>query len=215
MGKGAKNFVIAAVVLVIFAAVGFAAYVVLTGQRTINTGNARVTTNYVTVAASMPGALERFNLYEGMLVEEEQVLGWLQNGETFRSPINGVVVNTSVVEGQNVMPMQPLATIADLANLHIQANLYESDIQDIFLGQPVAITLDGVRGHTFAGYVSNISRITEVELHGGAIVVQTGTFRRITRTIPVEVTITDNIDLSQFLGTNARASFPVISVQNG
>ncbi|MCL2224867.1 MAG: efflux RND transporter periplasmic adaptor subunit [Defluviitaleaceae bacterium] len=211
MGKGTKSFLIGVMSLAIIAAVGMAAFIILSGQRTINTGNARVTTNYVTVAASMPGALERFTLYEGKRVEEDQVVGWIQHGETFRSPINGVVVSTNVVEGQHIMPMQPLATIADVNNLHIQANLYESDIQDIILGQPVAVTLDGIRGQTFAGYVSNISRITEVELHGGAIVVQTGTFRRITRTLPVEITITDDIDLSLFLGTNARASFPVLN----
>jgi multidrug resistance efflux pump len=40
--------------------------------------------------------------------------------------------------------------------------------------------------------------------------VQTGTFRRITHTVPVEITITDDVDLSLFLGTNARVSLPVL-----
>ena len=211
--SGLRIFLITIIALAVIASGAFAAYIIITGQRTISTGNARVTTNLVTIATSMPGILERFSIYEGMRVEEGQVIGLIQNGETFRSPVGGVVVSINVVADQQVMPMQPLATIADISGLHIQANLYESDIQDIILGQPASVTLDGVRGQTFAGYVSGISRITEVELHGGAIVVQTGTFRRIIRTLPVEITITDDIDLSLFLGTNARASFPVLPSQ--
>jgi len=199
------------IALIALGGIGYTAYVILSGQRTISTGNASVRTNLIYITANAPGYLERFNVYSGMLVETGQILGWLQGGEPFRSPIDGIIVNTQAVVGQQIRPMEPLATIADVNNLHIQANIYESDIQDIKLGQPVAVTLDGVRGQTFAGYVRYINRITELELAGGAIMVQTGTFRRITHTIPVEIAITDDIDLSHFLGTNARVSLPVLS----
>ncbi|MCL2216946.1 MAG: efflux RND transporter periplasmic adaptor subunit [Defluviitaleaceae bacterium] len=188
----------------------FAAVIILAGQRTISTGNASVTTDLIHITANMPGYLERFSIYSGMNVEAGQTLGWIQDGESFRSPVDGIVVRTSASEGQQIRPMESLAAIADINNLHIQANIYESDIQDIRLGQPVSVTLDGVRGQTFAGYVRYISRITELELVGGAIMVQTGTFRRITKTVPVEIVVTDDVDLSLFLGTNARVSIPVL-----
>jgi multidrug resistance efflux pump len=199
------------VAIAIIAGGAFAVHTLLMGQRTISTGNARVTTNYVTLTSTIPGLLERFHIYEGMKVEAGQIIGWVQYGETFRSPFDGVVVDVNVIAEQHVMPMQPLATIADLSNLHIQANFYESHIENIILGQPVSVTLDGLRGRTLAGYVRNISRITEVELAGGHIVMATGTFRRITHTVPVEIVITDDVDLSYFLGTNARVSLPVFA----
>ena len=209
--RNIKNMIFAGALILVFIAGGaFAAYVILTGQRTINTGNARVTTDLIYIAANAPGYLERFNVYSGMNVEAGQILGWLQGGESFRSPVDGVVVRVQAGAGQQVVPMEPILVIADVSNLHIQANIYESDIQDLRIGQPVAVTLDGVRNHTFSGYVRYISRITELELVGGAIMVQTGTFRRITHTVPVEITITDDVDLSLFLGTNARVSLPVL-----
>jgi len=210
--KKSKTFKLLAVILSVVLILGaaFAAYTLLTRQRTISTGNARVTTDLIYITANMPGVLERFTAETGMQVEAGQVIGWLRGGESFRSPIDGIVVSTHVVEEQHIRPMEPLVVIADTGNLHVQANLYESDIQDIKLGQPVAVTLDGVRDRTFAGYVRNISNITELELAGGAVMVQTGTFRRITHTVPVEVGITDDVDLYNFLGTNARVSIPVL-----
>jgi len=210
--KKSKSAIIFGVVIVLILLGGgaFAAYTILTGQRTISTGNARVTTDLIYIAANMPGYLERFNVHSGMNVEAGQILGWLQGGESFRSPVDGIIVNTSAVQGQQIRPMEPLAIIADVNNMHIQANIYESDVQQIRIGQPVSVTLDGVRGHTFAGYVRYISRITELELVGGAIMVQTGTFRRITHTVPIQIAITDDVDLSLFLGTNARVSIPVL-----
>jgi len=207
----AKGKILGAVIaLVALGGIAFGAYVVLSGGRTINTGNASVTTDLVYITAAVPGRLERFNVYSGMHIHAGQIIGWIEGGESFRSPIDGIVVSTHAAEGQQVRPMESLAVIADINNLHIQANLYESDIQDIRIGQPAAVTLDAVRGQTFAGHVRYISRITELELAGGAIMVQTGTFRRITQTVPVEITVTDDVDLSLFLGTNARVSIPVL-----
>jgi len=209
--KSLKTMILAAVLgLMLLGGGAFAAYVVLTGQRSISTGNASVTTDLIYITASMPGYLERFNVHSGMYVEAGQILGWLRGGESFRSPVDGIVVSVGARQGQEIRPMEPLAIIADVNNLHVRANVYESEVQNIRLGQPVSVTLDGVRGHTFAGYVRYIGRITDLELAGGAIMVQTGTFRRITHTLPIEITITDDIDLSLFLGTNARVSIPVL-----
>lgn len=191
---------------------GFAAYTVWGGQRTITTGNARITTDLIHITATLPGLLERFDLYDGMKVYEGQVLGWLQQGETFRSPIDGIIVNTTASLGEHILPLVPLATIADLNNLHIQANLYESDIRYIQLGQPVSLTLDGLGNQTLAGYVRHISPISEQELAGVPTLVNTGTFRRITQTLPVEINLLGDWDVSHLIGTNARVSFPVLPV---
>jgi multidrug resistance efflux pump len=207
----AKNIIIGLVVALVFiAGAAFAAVSILGGQRTISTGNAAVRTDLFYITTNMPGDLERFNVYSGMEVEAGQVLGWLAGGESFRSPVDGVVVSVNAAQGQHVRPMESLLAIADMNNLHIQANIYESDIMDIRLGQPVTVTLDGVRGQTFTGHVRYIRRITELELAGGALMVQTGTFRRITNTVPVEIVLSDDVDLSLFLGTNARVSIPVL-----
>ncbi|MCL2232031.1 MAG: efflux RND transporter periplasmic adaptor subunit [Treponema sp.] len=180
-------------------------------QRTphVSTGNARVTTDLITVMAMTPGILERFTLYEGRAVHEGEILGWIQHGESFRSPVDGIVVNTNVTPGQYILPMTVLATIADTSNIHIQANIYETNIQNVRLGQPVTVTIDAFGSRRFNGYVSNISHINQVELIGMPVALFTGTFRRFTQNVPVRIHLTDDVNLVYVLGASARVRLPV------
>ena len=214
--EGKKSFLpkwlVAVLVLVFLIGSGFATYTIVAGQRTINVGNARLTTDQVSITAMTPGLLERFDVYEGMVVTQGQILGWIQNGETFRSPVDGLVVNTNVSVGQQIVPMTPLATIIDTADIHVQANVYESDLPYIQLGQPVTITLDGLNGGRLTGYVRHIASISQQELAGVPTMVSTGTFRRVIQTFAVEVAILEDTPLTHLIGSNARASFPVLAV---
>ena len=208
-GKGGMIFAVAMGIIAIIGG-GIFALNMLTRPQHINTGNARVTTNYITISSLTPGLLERFTLYEGRRVREGEILGWIQNGESLRSPANGIVVNTNATINQHILPMEALATIADTSNIHIQANIYETYINDLKIGQPATITIDGYGNRQFGGYVRNISRINSAELAGMTTFLNTGgTFRRITHTIPVEIAITDDVDLSYFFGASARVSILV------
>jgi len=207
-GKGGIIFAVAIAVLAIIGG-GITLHV---SRRTphVTTGNARVTADLITLRATSPGLLERFTLYEGREVREGEILGWVENGESFRSPVNGVVVDTNVTVGQHVLPMEALATIADTSNIHIQANIYETEIQNVRLGQPVTVTIDAFGNRRFNGYVSSISRINQAELAGMPVALFTGTFRRFTHNVPVRISITDDVNLSYVLGASARVSLPVL-----
>jgi len=121
-GKGGIKF---AAVTAILALVGGAITVFYISQRTrhVSTGNARVTADLITLRSTSPGFLERFTLYEGRSVREGEILGWIENGESFRSPVNGIVVDTNVTVGQHILPMEALATIADMSNM--SGNVWE------------------------------------------------------------------------------------------
>ena len=205
-----KNGRMLAVMIALLAVIGIGITIFML-QRTphVNTGNARVTTDLITVMAMTPGILERFTLYEGRAVHEGEILGWIQHGESFRSPVDGIVVNTNVTPGQYILPMTVLATIADTSNIHIQANIYETNIQNVRLGQPASVTIDAFGSRRFSGYVSNISRINQVELVGMPVALFTGTFRRFTQNVPVRIHLTDDINLVYVLGASARVSLPV------
>ena len=185
------------------------------GRNYLTTDNARVTTSLVYIASNIPGTLERFNITEGQHVSENEILGWVENGEAMRSPVNGLVVYTDVSQGQMVPPMQPLAVIADTSRIHIQANIEETDIQRVRLGQSVSVTVDGLGNQEFSGYVSNIGHITAAELSGQAMFFNTGgTFTRVTHLIPVEVRIIDDVTLDSFIGVNARVRIAVGTAPN-
>ena len=210
--KSSKGKMIAllalSVALAIGAGTGF--FFVWRGANYLTTDNARVTTNLIAITANMPGQLERFNLYEGRHVKENEVLGWVENAEALRSPVNGLVIHTNAVQDQVVAPMEPLAVIADTGRIHIQANIEETDILRLQPGQPAIVTIDGLGNRQLSGYISNIGRITQAELTGTALFFNTGgNFTRITHLIPVEVTILDDIDLNNLIGVNARVRFPL------
>jgi len=177
-------------------------------QRSVNyliTDNARVTTTLIAVMPTSPGTLERFTLFEGRRVEENEVLGWVENGEPMRSPVNGVVIQSNAVQNQVVSPMAPLAVIADTGNLHVQANIEETDIARIQLGQAVSVTIDPFGNRQFAGYVSEIGQATTAELAGTALFFNTGgNFTRVTHLIPVRINIVDDVNLDSLIGVNAR-----------
>ena len=208
-GKG--KFILAGVLtLVLVAGVGAGLHFYLRSVNYITTDNARVTTNIISIVSPMTGTLERYTLFEGRRVEQDEVIGWVENGGPLRSPIDGMVVRSYAVENQVVSPMEPVAVIADTTRMHIEANIEETDIGRIQRGQTVTVTIDALGNRQFAGYVASIGRITQAELAGTAMFFNTGgTFTRVTHLIPVKVNITDDISLDNLIGVNARVRIHV------
>ncbi len=78
---------------------------------------------------------------------------------TIRSPVDGVVIDRNVSEGQTVvasMSAQVLFQIAtDLQQIQVEASIPEADIGRIRTGQPVSFTVDAYE-ETFTGTVGQI-----------------------------------------------------------
>ncbi|WP_323761913.1 efflux RND transporter periplasmic adaptor subunit [Maricaulis sp.] len=79
---------------------------------------------------------------------------------TIRAPINGIVVDRAVDEGQTVaasLSAPTLFTIAqDLGQVQIDAQVDEADIGQISEGQPVSFTVDAYQGLELEGVVEQI-----------------------------------------------------------
>ena len=79
---------------------------------------------------------------------------------TITSPIDGVVLSKSVEEGQTVAASfntPELFTIAqDLTNMQVIADIDESDIGDVKVGQRVSFTVDAFPEDTFQGSVKQV-----------------------------------------------------------
>lgn len=87
-----------------------------------------------------------------------------------RAPVSGKILEISVAPGEyRNDTTAPLMTIADLASVHLVAEVPESMIRWIAPGQRVEVTLTAYPGETFVGKVAKIS----------------DTVRADTRTIPV------------------------------
>ena len=208
-GKG-KLIIIAILTLVLGGGVYAGVHFYARSVNYIITDNAVVRTTLFHIMPPAPGTLERFMIFEGMYVQENEVLGWVENSEAMRSPVNGLVISTSAIQEQMVTGHEPIAIIADTANIHIQANIEETDITRIRRGQPAIVTIDTFGNRQFMGYISEIGRITHAELTGASLFFNTGgNFTRVTHLIPVEIVLEEDINLTNIIGVNARVRIPI------
>ncbi len=74
-----------------------------------------------------------------------------------RAPFRGIVVERFAVMGEVVDTTKSLFAIADTSRMWTILDIYESDIPDIRIGQPVVLEVEGLRGEQYGGYVTWIS----------------------------------------------------------
>jgi Cu(I)/Ag(I) efflux system membrane fusion protein len=106
-----------------------------------------------------------------------------------RSPTDGYVGKRTAQAGLYVSPGQELFEIADLSSVWVVADVYESDIARVKVGQRGSITLQAVPGKIFHGKVSFIypvvsptSRTVQVRMdfHNPDLVLRPGMFADVT-----------------------------------
>jgi len=80
-----------------------------------------------------------------------------------QAPISGYVVEKNVNTGQEMRPdnSSPMFTISNLSKIWILANVYETDISDIKLGQTVDVRTLSYPDKSFPGKISNISNVLD------------------------------------------------------
>lgn len=82
---------------------------------------------------------------------------------TIVSPFSGVVTRKLVVPQQTVMAGEPLFEIADLSVVWVDANVYESDLPRIALGQRVSISSPALPGFEVSGAISFVDPVVNPE----------------------------------------------------
>jgi len=80
---------------------------------------------------------------------------------TLRSPVDGVVLTRTVVQGTRVMPGDPLYDLADLRQVWVLADVYESELSYIHLGQSAQVTLASFPGRVWSGRVSFVTPVID------------------------------------------------------
>ena len=88
------------------------------------------------------------------------------------SPVTGYVIEKNVVEGTTVEPGKTLYRIAGLDKIWIEAEVYESELPLIDVGQKAEVTLTYLPGKKFMGRVSFIYPYLEDKTRTGRIRVE-------------------------------------------
>jgi membrane fusion protein, multidrug efflux system len=110
------------------------------------------------------------------------------------APIDGVVSKKSVNVGDTVSVDQPLMAIADQTHLWIEANLKETQIQNVRVGQPVDITVDAFPHQVFRGYVESLSAATGATFALIPPDNASGNFTKVVQRVPVRIAIDPRSD---------------------
>lgn len=84
-------------------------------------------------------------------------------GYVIKAPIGGFVVDKNVTDNTEVRADngQNLFTIADLADVYVLINIYESDISNVKVGDPVKITTLSYPDKVFDGRIDKIDNILD------------------------------------------------------
>ncbi|MCL4540550.1 MAG: HlyD family secretion protein, partial [Bacteroidetes bacterium] len=107
------------------------------------------------------------------------------------SPIDGVVAKRWVLTGDVVQPGQPVFTIYDMKNVWVTANLEETKLGYVHLGDPVDINVDTYPGVKFFGRVFEMGGYTASEFSLIPPDNASGNFTKVTQRVPIKISIDD------------------------
>ena len=105
------------------------------------------------------------------------------------SPIDGVVAKKVANLGEVIKPGQTIAVIVDLTKVWVEANLEETKVQHVHLGQEVDLKVDAYPRTRFTGKVVNIGAAAASEF---ALIPENrsaGNFTKVTQRIPIKIEV--------------------------
>lgn len=196
------------VVLVVAAIVAFNTY--RTGQLYVSTDNAQLTGQPVQVGAMNPGQVVAVMPNIGTTVHKGDVIaqvalpsqvgvgqngqpkmGFLGAGDTrvdVQAPIDGVVIAEPVAVGSNVAAGQPIVSIVDPSQLWVNANIEETNIARVRVGQPVMVHVDAL-GSDVPGKVEAVTPATANTFSLLPSSNASGNFTKVTQLVPVRISV--------------------------
>lgn len=182
----------------------------------VSTEDAHVSGDIAKVNAQIQGKLVELDVVEGEKVYKDQIIGRLESPNQtdsgieqtlLRAPIDGTVIKKQGVTGEILSPGQTVVMVVDPSSLYLVANIKETQLNRIALGQEVDVTLDQFGNQKWSGKVSLIGQASNstfslISTSGGS------TFTKVVQNVPIRVTVdTNGAQLVQ--GTNAEVKIHV------
>ncbi|MCY0882069.1 MAG: efflux RND transporter periplasmic adaptor subunit, partial [Firmicutes bacterium] len=150
---------------------GIGAYFWNQSYNYVSTDDASVNAPTVTVAAMANGNVSSLDVKTGQHVTKGSVIGTETIAPTTAktaastvnivAPVSGNIATISVHAGQAVAAGTPILTEVELNHVDIVANIPESEIRNITVGQTATITVDAHPGVSFSGHVTQIEPATQ------------------------------------------------------
>jgi membrane fusion protein (multidrug efflux system) len=108
-----------------------------------------------------------------------------------RAPYSGRLGRKNILEGQQIQLGQPLVSIINENEKWIMANYKETQVADMYLGQPAEIRVDAIDGKVFKGKIVAIAGSTGSRFSVLPADNSTGNFVKIIQRVPVKIEFLD------------------------
>lgn len=208
-----KKPIIIVLALMLLSLTGITGYYWYNNNHFVKTEDARVDGEIYKVSPQIAGEIIAMNIEEGDIVQAGQTIARIDDAALpegdrldrtlVKTPISGLVINKLARTGEIGAPGQPVAMVVQPDNLYITANIEESYLPRVNVGQVVDITLDSDPGKKLTGRVDYIGKAS---LSTFSLLSQANAgsnFTKVVQRIPVRITLA-NADSNRLLfGTNA------------
>lgn len=199
------------IVLIVLVGGGFAAYSYY--NRSVNyltTDNAQISGQQVTIAAPANGKLTDWKGNVGDHFSKNDEIGTVTvlgaDGKpstvSIDLPSSGTVVQSNAVKDSFVGAGIPLAQVYDLDKLWVTANIEETSIDKISVGQDVDIYVDAFPNNALKGKIEKIGLATAGTFSLLPNTNSTSNYTKVTQVIPVKISIDDYKGLELVPGMN-------------
>jgi len=108
---------------------------------------------------------------------------------TIKSPVPAVIDRTFVLPGEYVAAGQRILMLHNPDEVWVEANIKETQVGQVKLGQPVHVTVDAYPGVKFTGKVTRIGSATTARFALLPTPNPSGNFTKITQRVPVKIDI--------------------------
>ncbi len=207
-----RMILINVILLIILVGGGFTAYFFYNRSVTyLSTDNAQITGQQVTIASPVNGTLTAWNLKTGDTFAKNDKIATVQtlgdNGPVnmdITAPANGTVVQSNAVPNTIVGAGTPLAISYDLSNLWVTANIEETNIDDVEIGQNVDVYVDAFPNTSLKGKVEEIGLATAGTFSLLPTNTASGNYTKEVQVIPVRISIESNLNLVPGMNVTVR-----------
>lgn len=110
-----------------------------------------------------------------------------QQNTSIRSPVDGIVIQKSTEEGNIVEPGQTVITVSDADHAWIAANIEETSVGLVKVGQPVHVVID--EGGELEGTVSEVRASVASQFALIPSDTGSGNFTKLVQRVPIKVTV--------------------------
>jgi len=106
-----------------------------------------------------------------------------------RAPYSGRMGKKNILEGQQIQAGQPLVNIVNESSKWVTANFKETQVDGMYIGQPVQISVDATSNRVYRGRITAIAGSTGAKASLLPPDNSTGNFVKIIQRVPVKISL--------------------------